>query len=274
MVSQTSYRVRKRFGQHFLVDPTVVQQIVQVVHPGASDHIVEIGPGLGVLTEALISHVKQMDAVELDRDIIPRLKANILPLGNLRIHSADALTFDFCALMQQSGTPGQPLRIVGNLPYNISTPLIFRLIEQIQCILDMVFMLQKEVVDRIVADPGHSAYGKLSVMLQYHCYAEKCFDVPPSAFSPPPKVESSIVRLLPYKKPPVNVSNFSDFASIVAASFAQRRKTLRNNLKGLLNEQQITSANIDPQRRAETLSLDEFAKLSHLLSCRADNQLG
>jgi len=274
MASQTSHRARKRFGQHFLTDPTVVHRIVQVVHPEAGDHIVEIGPGLGVLTAALIPHVKQMDAVELDRDIIPKLKSNILPLGNLHIHSADALTFDFCTLMQQSSAPDQALRIVGNLPYNISTPLIFHLIEQINCIADMIFMLQKEVVDRIVAQPNHSAYGKLSVMLQYHCHAEKCFDVPPGAFSPPPKVESSVVRLTPHQKPLVDVNSFSDFAALVSAAFAQRRKTLRNNLKGMLSEPQITSADIDPQRRAETLSLSEFARLSNIVSCQTGGQSG
>jgi len=272
MSSQVSHRARKRFGQHFLVDPVIVQQIVQVIHPKAGDHLVEIGPGLGVLTELLVPHVWQLDAVELDRDIIPKLKNKLRSFNNLQIHSADALTFDFCELMQQSAKPQQPLRVVGNLPYNISTPLIFHLIEQIECIADLHFMLQKEVVDRMVAQPNHSAYGKLSVMLQYHCQAEKCFDVPPSAFSPPPKVESSVVRLIPHQQPPVAVGCFADFSSLVSAAFAQRRKTLRNNLKGMLSESQITAANIDPQRRAETLSLQEFAALSHLISSQVGRE--
>ena len=172
------YRARKRFGQNFLVDGHIVQMIVSAINANKNEHLVEIGPGLGALTQELLPEVKQLDVVELDRDLIPKLKATYLPLGNFAIHSADALKFDFCALALK----GEKLRIVGNLPYNISTPLMFKLLEQAPCISDMHFMLQKEVVDRIVAPAGTSNYGRLSVMMQLYCRATSLFHVPPSAF--------------------------------------------------------------------------------------------
>jgi 16S rRNA (adenine1518-N6/adenine1519-N6)-dimethyltransferase len=216
---------------------------------------------LGVLTEQLLPLVQKLDAVELDRDLVPKLQATYLPLGNFAIHSADALQFDFCALVVNE----EPLRIVGNLPYNISTPLIFHLIDRIHCIKDMHFMLQKEVVDRLAARPNTSDYGKLSVMIQYHCAVDSLFNVPPDAFSPPPKVDSSIVRLVPHPSPPVAVNDLAAFEKLVSSAFAQRRKTLRNNLKDRLSDQQWQAVGIDPQRRAETLSLDEFARLAQAL---------
>ena len=253
-----SHQPRKRFGQHFLSDRNVVLQLVAAIQPRAGQHIVEIGPGMGVLTEALLPHVDQMDAVELDRDLIPKLQKHCLPLGKLRIHSADALRFYFCGLQ----LAGEKLRIVGNLPYNISTPLMFHLLEQAQCIEDMHFMLQKEVVDRLAAQPNTSEYGRLSVMMQYRCEVAGLFQVPPNAFSPPPKVDSAVVRLIPHRKPPVEVGDEEQFAALVSQAFAQRRKTLRNNLKGLLDEAQIRACDIDPVQRAETLSLSQFAALA------------
>ena len=252
MSSKQTHQARKRFGQNFLQDMSVVQQIVHAIHPTPEDHIVEIGPGLGVLTQALLAEVGYLDAVELDRDLVEKMKAISLPLGKLAIHSADALTFDFCSLSKNQ----QPMRLVGNLPYNISTPLLFHLFSQLNCIKDMHFMLQKEVVNRMGADPGSKAYGKLSVIVQYYCQVEKLFDVAPEAFSPMPKVDSSIVRLIPHKEAVVSIKNYENFEKIVSACFAQRRKTLHNNLKALLSDEQLQSVNIDPSRRAETLTLE------------------
>ena len=257
-----SHRPRKRFGQHFLKDFHVVQRIVAAVDPRPGDHLVEIGPGMGVLTQELLPLAGKLDAVELDRDIIPKLHATCLPLGALTIHSADALRFDFCAL----AVAEEKLRIVGNLPYNISTPLIFRLIEQIHCIQDMHFMLQKEVVDRLAAAPNCADYGKLSIMIQTHCQVQHLFNVPPDAFSPPPKVDSAVVRMIPHPSPPVDLKDPALFEKIVTAAFAQRRKTLRNNLKDWLNTDQWHAIGIDPQRRAETLSLEEFARLANAVN--------
>ncbi len=257
-----NHRARKRFGQHFLKDNNVVTQIVAAINPQPSDHIVEIGPGLGVLTEALLSCVPEMDAVELDRDIIPLLAKRCEKLGNLTIHEADALQFDFMALADDK----RPLRIVGNLPYNISTPLMFHLIESSQIISDMHFMLQKEVVNRLAAQPGGKDYGRLSVMMQYHCQVDSLFDVPPESFDPPPKVNSAVVRLVLHSKPPVKVNDVKILEKVVTQAFSQRRKTIRNTLKPLLSAVQMEKLGIDPVRRAETLSLAEFAELSNLVS--------
>ncbi len=262
MSSEKKHQPRKRFGQNFLKDLSVVQKIVGAINLSNTDHVVEIGPGMGVMTQAILPEVGYLDAVELDRDLVAKLKTTSLPLGNFSIHSADALSFDFCSLCRDN----QPIRLVGNLPYNITTPLLFHLFEQVKCIADMHFMLQKEVVDRMEAKPGSKSYGKLSVVVQYHCQVDKLFDVSPEAFSPQPKVDSSVVRLIPHKSPIVSINNYEDFEEIVTASFAQRRKTLHNNLKSLLSDEQLLSVNIDPSRRAETLSLEEFAALSKLLS--------
>ena len=253
------HRARKRFGQHFLIDSNIVTQIVSVINPQKNDHIVEIGPGLGVLTEALLSCVPEMDAVELDRDIIPLLVKRCENLGNLTLHEADALQYDFKSLAGDK----RPLRIVGNLPYNISTPLMFHLIESSQIICDMHFMLQKEVVNRLAAQPGNKDYGRLSVMMQYHCRVDSLFDVPPGSFDPPPKVNSAVVRLVPYSKPPVKVNDVKVLEKVVTQAFSQRRKTLRNTLKPLISAEIMKGLGIDPVRRAETLSLEEFAILSN-----------
>jgi 16S rRNA (adenine1518-N6/adenine1519-N6)-dimethyltransferase len=252
---------KKRFGQHFLRDRQVLEHIVREFQPQAADVVVEIGPGEGVLTRALVGHVAALHAVELDRDLVARLQREF-PAEALTLHAADALHFDFCQL----AAPGQKLRLIGNLPYNISTPLLFHVFEHIECVGDMLFMLQKEVVDRLAAGPGGKDYGRLSVMVQSRCRVEKLFDVAPGAFAPPPKVDSAMVRLAPYATPPVEIRDFQTFARVVQSAFAQRRKMLRNNLKGLLTEPEMMGLGIDPQRRAETLTLAEFARLANAVS--------
>jgi len=254
----SSYRPRKRFGQHFLHDQNVVGHIIAALALGADDRVVEIGPGTGALTRELLARVAHLDAVELDRDLLARLETEF-PRDRLTLHNADALKFDFCKIASGSGK----LRLIGNLPYNISTPLLFHLLDQAGCIKDMLFMLQKEVVERLRAAPGGKDYGRLSVMIQYRCAVEKLFDVAPGAFTPAPKVDSAVVRLVPHAAPPVAVDDPARFALLVRAAFASRRKTLRNNMKGLLSAEDMLALGIDPVRRAETLSLAEFAALSN-----------
>jgi 16S rRNA (adenine1518-N6/adenine1519-N6)-dimethyltransferase len=252
---------KKRFGQHFLHDRSVVQRILDAFDPQPGETLVEIGPGPGALTRPLLERCAPLHVVELDRDLAAHLRSDF-PAGKLIVHEADALRFDFCALAPTGGK----LRLIGNLPYNISTPLLFHLLDQATCIQDMLFMLQKEVVDRLAAAPGGKDYGRLSVMIQRQLRVEKLFDVPPGAFTPPPKVDSSVVRLVPHTVPPIQVRDADVFAQVVRAAFAQRRKTLRNNLKGLLTSDTLESLGIDPQRRAETLTLAEFAALANALS--------
>ncbi len=255
------HQPRKRFGQNFLHDPGVIRRIVGAIGPRPGQHLVEIGPGQGALTEPLLEALGELDVVELDRDLIPLLEQRFARLGELRIHSADALRFDFTSLVKGE----EKLRIVGNLPYNISTPLIFHLLSQREVIDDMYFMLQKEVVDRLTARPGDKAWGRLGVMTQYHCEAEKLFNVGPGAFNPPPKVDSAIVRLQPHEKLPVTVKDEKVFANLVTQLFSARRKTLRAILKKQLSSEQIESVGIDPQLRPERLSLADFARLADLL---------
>ncbi len=257
-----SHKPRKRFGQNFLHDKMVIQRIVNSINPRQGDHIVEIGPGEGALTELVLDKIGVMDVVELDRDLIPLLKIRFVLNDGLNIHQADALKFNFCQLQKDE----KKLRIIGNLPYNISTPLLFHLFDNSHCIQDMHFMLQKEVVDRIVANPGDSAYGRLSIMLQYFCHAEYVFTVKPGAFRPAPKVDSAIVRLVPHDKPPVEINNFDEFSKLVNFSFTQRRKTLRNILKGKLDVEQIKALDIEPTIRPERLSLEDFSKLSNTIT--------
>jgi len=257
-----SHKPRKRFGQNFLHDKMVIQRIVNNINPRQGDHIVEIGPGEGALTELVLDKIGAMDVVELDRDLIPLLKIRFVMQGGLTIHQADALKFNFCELKDNE----KKLRIIGNLPYNISTPLLFHLFDNSHCIQDMHFMLQKEVVDRIVAKPGDSAYGRLGIMMQYYCHSEYVFTVKPGAFRPPPKVDSAIVRLIPHEKPPVAVNDFDTFSKIVNFSFTQRRKTLRNILKGKLEASQIEELGIEPTIRPERLSLQDFTKIANRLS--------
>jgi 16S rRNA (adenine1518-N6/adenine1519-N6)-dimethyltransferase len=251
---------RKRFGQHFLVDPTVVASILEAISPQAGDHVVEIGPGLGALTEPLLQRLPSLDAVEVDRDLAAALAARFGP-ERLRMHVADALQFDFCAL-------GAPLRVVGNLPYNISTPLLFHLAGCIACLQDCHFMLQREVVERIAAKPGGKDYGRLSVMLQYRFEARELLRVAAGAFRPVPAVESTLVRLTPRRPLPWPARDEGLLAALVAKAFTQRRKTLRNALRDRVEESDFYAAQIDPGQRPEALSVAQFVRLADVVSAK------
>ena len=253
-------RARKRFGQHFLHDPGVLARIIAAIDPRPGERIVEIGPGRGALTLPLLERCGRLDAIEIDRDLVPELRARAAAFGELIVHVADALEFDFQALR---GT-GAPLRVCGNLPYNISTPLLFHLLESRTAITDMHFMLQKEVVDRMVAPPGGKAYGRLTVMLAAACKATALFRVGRGAFQPPPAVDSALVRLVPHPADPFPLPDAARFARLVAAAFAMRRKTLRNSLRGLVDEAGFAAAGIAADRRPETLAPAEFARLAAL----------
>ena len=238
--------------------------MVAAIAPQAQDTLVEIGPGLGALTLPLLAQVGRLHVVELDRDVIPRLAERCRGAGELIVHSADALRFDFAALAPPQGR----LRVVGNLPYNISTPLIFHLLEASRAIADMHFLLQKEVVDRLVAAPGGRDYGRLSVMVQYRCRTEALFRVGPGAFNPPPKVDSAYVRLVPLDTPHHPASDETLFAALVNQAFTQRRKTLRNAVRHLADADTIRAAGIDPGARAETLGVKQFVDLANRIAER------
>ena len=255
---QSTHKARKRFGQNFLQDHSVIYNILSNIEAKQGEHWVEIGPGLGAITEPLLQEKVRLDVVELDRDLVKILDERFGSHENFTIHSADALNFDFAALAQDQ----QKIRIIGNLPYNISTPLLFHLLDNANCIDDMHFMLQKEVVERICADPGSKKYGRLSVMIQYYCDTELVFYVPPESFNPIPKVMSAIIKLIPHAKPPVEIDDITILNKVVTSAFSQRRKTIRNSLKKLLTEEQIIALDIDPTLRAEAISLAEFALLS------------
>ncbi|AWL10943.1 16S rRNA (adenine(1518)-N(6)/adenine(1519)-N(6))-dimethyltransferase [Saliniradius amylolyticus] len=255
------HTARKRFGQNFLHDALVIQRIVDAISPQKGQALVEIGPGLGALTEPVCEQVDHLTVVELDRDLAKRLRHHPFMADKLTIVEQDALKYDFHQLCPENGK----LRVFGNLPYNISTPLMFHLFAQSECIEDMHFMLQKEVVKRLAASPGNKNYGRLSVMAQYYCQVESVLEVPPAAFNPPPKVDSAIVRLIPHTNKPVQVNNESTLASICTQAFNQRRKTIRNSLKNSLSADQIASVGIKPESRAEVLSLEDFARLANLI---------
>jgi 16S rRNA (adenine1518-N6/adenine1519-N6)-dimethyltransferase len=254
------HRPKKRFGQHFLYDKSIIQAIVDAINPNPHDHLVEIGPGLGAITLPLLPYVLKIDAIELDRDIIPQLKQKALGAGELIIHQQDALLLDLKLL---SHTPAS-LRIVGNLPYNISTPLLFHLFNQKLFIIDMHFMVQKEVGNRLIAKPGSKHYGRLSVMAQYHCQIEPLIFVPPSAFKPKPKVDSMFIRLIPLT-PTIQAKNNTTLNEIVKQAFSHRRKTISNALKPLISKEQLEQIKIDPGKRPEELSVEMFVILSNLL---------
>ncbi len=254
-----SHQAKKRFGQNFLVDENIIADIIYVIRPEPDDNMVEIGPGLGALTRPLLKKLKHLHVVEIDRDIIARLESDYpQPNAKLTVHAGDALKFDLANLPS-------PLRIVGNLPYNISSPLLFHFAASADRITDMHFMLQNEVVERMVADHSTPAYGRLSVMLQYRFYMEKLLDVPPASFRPAPKVDSAIVRMIPLPTDKIIVHNEKLFAEIVSAAFGQRRKTLRNTLRSFLDESEFEQLGINPQLRAENLSVAEFAKIAAYL---------
>jgi 16S rRNA (adenine1518-N6/adenine1519-N6)-dimethyltransferase len=253
---------RRRFGQNFLVDRSVVASLVAAIDPQREERMVEIGPGLGALTEPLLARLDVLHVVEIDRDLAARLSARFPP-ERLRIWQADALAFDFCAL-------GPDLRVVGNLPYNISSPLLFHLAGMAACLRDCHFMLQREVVDRMVAAPGGKEYGRLSVMLQYRFQAQRLLRVAPGAFRPAPKVESAFVRLVPHRPLPLQAADESVLAQVVARAFGQRRKTLRNALRELIDAQDLAALGIDPGLRAETLPVEAFVRIAdRVATCRA-----
>lgn len=252
---------RKRFGQNFLTDRHYIDSCIRAIHPAAGNLLVEIGPGLGALTVPLLQALKHLHVVEIDRDIVARLEQEYSP-EKLTIHSCDALKFDF-------GTLGKPLRVVGNLPYNISTPLLFHLAGFAENITDCHFMLQKEVVERMVAAPGTAEYGRLSVMLQYRFAMEYLFTVPGGAFNPPPKVESAFVRMAPLAPLPHPASDEALFGRLVAAAFSQRRKTLRNTLRDYLTLEDFAALGIDPGLRGETLGVAEYVAMTNHIGASA-----
>jgi len=253
------HQARKRFGQNFLHDDNVIRNIVKSIRPKVGENIVEIGPGMGAITEQLLDATEgYLNVVELDRDLIPGLKVKFFNQPGFKVHEADALQFDF----EQLKTDERPLRIVGNLPYNISTPLIFHLLSYAGTVKDMHFMLQKEVVQRMAAGPGENNYGRLSIMAQYFCDVQHLFDVGPESFHPAPKVDSAIVRLVPYETLPHPVKDHRTLENVVRTSFSMRRKTLRNNLKKVISSEQLEILGIDPSLRPERLGLAEFVAIS------------
>ncbi len=257
-MSQTRHLHKKQFGQHFLHDARVVADIVRAIAPQAGERIVEIGPGDGALTLPLLRALGQLTVIELDRDLVPRLQRAAEGVGELSIVHADVLGVD---LSQLAG--GARLRVVGNLPYNISSPILFHCLDHLAAITDMVFMLQKEVVDRMAAAPGSKVYGRLSVMLQLACRVEPLLHVPPQAFQPPPKVDSAVVRLRPRPATERHDADPQRLAAVVRAAFGQRRKTLGNALQGVLDAPRIAAAGVDPRARAEQIAPEKFVALAH-----------
>lgn len=259
---KSHHRPRKRFGQNFLVDPHVINNIVDAIGIESGDHLIEIGPGRGALTDSLLEHCANLTVVEIDRDLASLLEVRYLNNSNFKLHVGDALTADFATLGHH-----QPMRIVGNLPYNISTPLLFHLLNFRSLITDMYFMLQREVVDRLAASPGSKNYGRLSVMMQYHCQIQALFEVPATAFKPAPKVTSAVVRLIPHIEHPCEALDPDLFENLVRTCFQQRRKTLRNSLKKFVADPEVLSeTGIDLTIRPEQISVANFVLLSNQLS--------
>lgn len=255
-------RPRKRFGQNFLTDRGVIADIVAAIDPRPGERIVEIGPGRGALTDPLLEHDIQLTVVEIDRDLAATWQQRAASSDRLAVVNADALDLADTDLHDDDA----PFRVVGNLPYNISTPLLFRFLDWSHRISDLHLMLQKEVVDRMAAGPGSKTYGRLTVMLAPHFHVESLFTVPGSAFYPPPKVESAVARLTPYASPPFDTGPADSWRDVVAASFSLRRKTLRNALRTLMDDTAIAAAGVDPSARAETLPPEAFASLSRALA--------
>jgi 16S rRNA (adenine1518-N6/adenine1519-N6)-dimethyltransferase len=252
-----SHRARKRFGQNFLTDPAVIRRIVETISPQAGQLILEIGPGLAALTAPLAASGADLHLLEIDRDLAAGLQRRYQEAAHVHVHCGDALAMDFGEI-----TAGRRFRLVGNLPYNISTPLLFHVLRWRDLIEDMHFMLQQEVVDRMAAQPGGKARGRLSIMCQYHCAVTRLFTVPPGAFQPAPRVHSAVVRLVPHAEPPVRIRDMERFERLVAQAFSMRRKTLRNCLRGWLDEDGIAAAGVDPGLRPERLTLQQFAALA------------
>ena len=255
------HKARKRFGQNFLQDTRIIADIVNAVRPQADDVVIEIGPGLAAITEPLAKKLNRLHVIEIDRDIVRRLKT--LPFADkLVIHEGDVLQFDFNSIAGKK-------KIVGNLPYNISTPLLFKLAEVADDVVDMHFMLQKEVVERMVAVPKSNDYGRLGVMLQYFFDMEMLIEVPPESFDPAPKVDSAVVRMIPVPNRIGTASDFAHFSNLVRDAFHQRRKTIRNNLKGLADDNDLQAAGISPQERAEHIAPEKYVALANLLAQKA-----
>jgi len=257
----SKHHPRKRFGQHFLTDPGVIDAIVNAIGPQDDDVIVEIGSGPGAITVPIAKRCGRLHAIELDRDLAARLRTQFQNDEHVTIHEADALSFDFSTL-------GTSLRVVGNLPYNISTPLLFHLLKQRNVIQDMHFMLQKEVVDRMAAEPGSKAFGRLTIMLGCYLDIDALFDVDRLAFDPPPEVTSAVVRLRPKPDTDVRIDDSQFLASLVAAAFSQRRKTLRNALKAHASEEDLRALDIDPGLRPENIAIPDWVALANHLASK------
>ncbi|MBW0147667.1 16S rRNA (adenine(1518)-N(6)/adenine(1519)-N(6))-dimethyltransferase RsmA [Marinobacter arenosus] len=262
MSNKPGHQARKRFGQNFLHDPGVIERIVRAINPKPDDAIVEIGPGLGAITEEILAVNPRLQVVELDRDLIPVLRTKFFNYPEFRIHEADALKFDFSQLVEG----GNRLRIIGNLPYNISTPLIFHLLGQAGVVKDMHFMLQKEVVQRLAAVPGDNNYGRLGIMAQYFCKVQPLFEVGPGAFRPAPKVDSAIVRLVPHETLPHPAKDLGILQAVVRSAFNARRKTLRKALGGMISVEQLQSLGINDGLRPENLSLADYVLIADRLA--------
>ena len=258
----TTHQARKRFGQNFLHDQQVIDRIIREIAPENCDHLLEVGPGQGALTKQLAESGAKLDCVELDRDLAEHLRHQYRDYDNVHIHQHDILKFDLNDLKLSS----KRVRIIGNLPYNISTPVLFHLLKYYEKIKDMSFMLQLEVVERMSANVGDKNYGRLSLMLQYFCQAEKLFDVPPQAFTPQPKVNSAIVRLTPHKVLPVTAKDTDCLKLVVRTAFNQRRKTLKNSLKTLISDSELGDLEIDMKLRPEKLTLTDYVKISDAIS--------
>lgn len=256
------HHARKRFGQNFLHDQYTIDSIVSAIAPRQNDVMVEIGPGLGALTEPVCDQIDKLHVVELDRDSAARLREHPRLKDKLIVHEADAMKFNFDELAQ----PGRPLRVFGNLPYNISTPLIFHLLEKSQHITDMYFMLQKEVVERLAAGPNSKDYGRLTVMTQYYCQVVPVLEVGPHAFKPAPKVDSAVVRLVPYQQRPYEALNVNDLHRVCQEGFGQRRKTIRNSFRNFITAEQLEEIGIDPNLRPENLTLAQFVSIANWLT--------
>jgi 16S rRNA (adenine1518-N6/adenine1519-N6)-dimethyltransferase len=261
-------RPRKRLGQHFLRDGNVVQRIVSAVQPSEGDALVEIGPGLGAITRLLLSRAGRLEAVEIDPRVVPELEKRCAGLGELVIHREDVLRVDLRDLCE-----GRELRLVGNLPYNVSSPILFHLLGQIDRIKDAHFMLQREVAERLAAFPGGRDYGRLTVMVQYWCEVQLLLRISPSAFRPPPKVESAVVRLLPRRPPQPTAADPESLDRVVRAAFGQRRKQLANALKGMLQHDAIVACEVDPAARAETLAVADFVRLADALAAQLEPEV-
>ena len=255
------YFHKKRYGQHFLHDQNILLKICRSINPLKQDHVIEIGPGQGVLTQHIVNKVQRLDLIEIDQDLVKHLNQHFQQ-ANLFIHHADILKFELGTLIKKN----QTVRVIGNLPYNISTPILFKLCQHASNIQDMMFLLQKEVVARMCAQPNCKEYGRLSIMIQYFCEVKRLMDVPAGAFTPPPKVKSSTVSLKPYKISPHPARDFAHFEMLVRTAFCHRRKTIHNALKGVIDTSKLNLIDINPSHRPENLSLDDYVRISNFFS--------